>query len=184
MTLRLPVLTTLAACLLPVAAMAQPAADVRLPPIEVGVSVSFDKLRNDGPAGKLGGFGEALTVARDFGQQLALAGEITSSSVRDDPGTRAIAFAAGPRIGTGFVRDSDSVGRFYAQFLAGVQRQRDRIVPTAFAGAGADVLLDETRGIGLHWSLEYRMVPTREPNLSGVRIAIGLMFGPHVRRRP
>jgi len=169
----------LAVGLTPARAMAQPASDVRLPLVEAGAAVSFEKL-GDRDTRKLGGVGPAVWVARDLSRQTAVAAEYASVATLGARGGRAISIAAGPRLGTGFYRDSHSVGRFYVQLLAGTLRDHGRTSTTVIAGAAADVLIDAPHGVGFHWSLDYRGVSAPAPNLSGARITVGLVFGPHV----
>lgn len=152
-------------------ASAQPASNVSLPPVEVGVDFTINAIRQDvnaapacvdlsvpcthQKASSFGGFGLTLSVARNLSDKLALAGDLsTFFNDWDSAGSlpthrpavnRVTSVLIGPKVSTGFFypgNNDPSPGRFFGQFLVGAEGSSEVPVRPAFIiGAGADVLL-------------------------------------------
>jgi hypothetical protein len=156
-------------------ASAQPAGDVRVPPIELTTAFSYD-VQRAGTADLPGGPGTIVAVAGNLDPHVAIAAQISES-----PRMRTV--MAGARLTTGFFREGrGGPGRFFAQWLAGSRRGGTAGDGAAFqAGIGADVIV-VPRGLSLHWGLDYLFTPGARQDFAGARFCVGLVAGPHVKR--
>jgi len=159
-------------------AVAQPARDITLTPVEIAAAFSYD-IRGDQPSATDRGAGGIVSVSGNVNDHVAVTAEFAASS-------RMTSIAAGPRVSTGFYRDGagNIPGRFFATALIGRHGGSGGAPPgTAIqVGAGADVLVVR-RGLSLHWALDYLFTPGSRDDLSGARVSVGIVVGPH-RRRP
>jgi hypothetical protein len=55
------------------------------------------------------------------------------------------------------------------------------LYPVGQVGVGADVLLSRTRPVGLRWEAGYELIAAARPGRDNGRVAIGLIFGPHLQ---
>ena len=152
-------------------AWAQPARDVRLSPVEVGVGLTINAIFADVNAlpncqtlslpcthnrsGSSGGFGAALSVAGNLNEHLAVAGDFNvfgagwdspqSVLARRSEVDRVRSALVGVRVSTGFFYPGNhdpTPGRFFAEALAGGQgSDAVPLRPSWVVGAGADVIL-------------------------------------------
>lgn len=168
----------------PGAARAQSAQRPRaeLTPIEIAAGVSF---KRTGAAVGLDQrwTGPALSVGIDVKVTDHLA--VAAQGETDFEGARAL--LAGAQLSTGFYygNNRDPVpGRFFGRILFGSASGAGYAVMHAamqLAG-GADILLSRSKGVGLRWEAGYELVFGDVPHHANGRVAIGLLFGPHLRR--
>jgi hypothetical protein len=158
----------------------QPRAE--LTPIEVAAGVSFKR------TGAVAGLdqrwtGPALSVGLDVKVTSNLA--VAAQGETDFQGAQTL--LAGMQMSTGFYygNNRDPVpGRFFGRMLfggasgAGYSGMR---AATQLAG-GADILLSRSKGVGLRWEAGYEFLFGDVPHHANGRVAIGLLFGPHLRR--
>ena len=157
-------------------AVAQPPRDITLTPVEIAAAFSYD-IRGKEPSAADRGAGGIVSVSGNLSDHVALTAEFAVSP-------RMTSIAAGPRVSTGFYRDGggDIPGRFFATALLGRHDGGGGPPGTAIQlGAGADVLVVR-RGLSLHWALDYLFTPGSRDDLSGARLSIGLVVGPHRAR--
>ncbi len=155
------------------AAAAQPAADVHLPPIEIGTAFSYD-VHRDGTADLPGGPGAVILVDGNVNGHLAVAGQMS-----DSPRMRAA--MAGARVSTGYFNEGPGgPGRFFLQVLAGAQEGPAGGRAVVLLGAGADVLVAR-RGLSLHWGLDYLFTSGAHTAFAGPRVSVGLVAGPRAK---
>ena len=76
-------------------------------------------------------------------------------------------------------------GRFIGRLLAGVVAGESGVVrPAGQIGAGADILVSRTRGVGVRWEAGYELIAGAVLRHVNGRLAIGLVFGPHLLSLP
>ena len=150
--------------------------------VEVGAGVVFRR-----PVGVPPGLavhwsnGLALDVTGNLNARFAVASEIETFF----QGSSTV--LGGAQLSTNFFYGNgrDPVpGRFFAKLLGGVASNGVTSAPALHAGGGAEVLLSRTKPIALRWEIGYRIVAANlGPRVNGVA-AIGLVFGPHLSKRP
>jgi hypothetical protein len=174
----LPVLLIVCA----VSAGAQPAQPpAELSPFEIGAYVSSRQTGQ--PAGGEStwtGPGLSLEVNANVSERFALATRIETYF------DRTVTALAGAQVSTGFgyANNRDPFpGRFFAKALAGAVRESSGVTrPALYLGAGADGILSGTLGVGLHWDAGWEVVPGDPDRRFRGRVAIGVLFGPHMRK--
>jgi hypothetical protein len=158
----------------------QPRAE--LTPIEIAAGVSFKR------TGAVTGVdqhwsGPALSVGIDVKVTNNLA--VAAQGETDFKNARTL--LAGAQMSTGFYygNNRDPVpGRFFGRVLfggasgAGYSGMRAAM---QLAG-GADILLSRSKGVGLRWEAGYEFLFGDVPHHANGRVAIGLIFGPHLIR--
>jgi hypothetical protein len=145
-------------------AAAQTTRDVHVPPVEFGAGVTVDHKTGGAVFAVSGNVRNTLAVTAEAGKSVYSASAL-----------------AGARISTGFFYDGapPMPGRFFAQLLVGAQVRNGMSGEAVVKpGAGADVIVAPSRGVALHWSIDYRIVPGAPPGVSGPRLVVGLVFGP------
>jgi hypothetical protein len=155
-------------------AAAQPADDLRVPPVELTAAFSYDLRRKD--TGDLpGGPGILVAVDGNLDDHVALAAQLAGSS-------RMRTAMGGARLSTGFFREGrGGPGRFFAELLAGRREGGVAGHGTVLQlGAGADVIVVR-RGVSLHWGLDYLFTPGAQHDFAGGRFSVGLVAGPRVK---
>ncbi len=150
---------------------AQPARDVQLSPVEVGVGITINAIfadvnaqpncvelslpcTHDRPGGS-GGFGAALSVSGNLSEHVAVAGDFNlfgaewdsphSVLARRSEVDRVRSALVGVKLGTGFFYPGNhdpTPGRFFGQVLVGGQgSDAVPLRPSWIIGAGADVII-------------------------------------------
>src|SRR5215471_16181346 len=134
-------------------AAAQPEPPIHVPPVEVVAGVAIEH--------------------KSAGALAAISGNLTrNTGVVSEVGTSpdGVSLVAGARVSTAFYYDGKPPipGRFFAQIMAGRQSGNSATSGSIVQpGAGADVMLIPRRGLGLHWSIDYRFMPGAPPDRSG-----------------
>ncbi|HUL74133.1 MAG TPA: hypothetical protein VLT86_13585 [Vicinamibacterales bacterium] len=154
----------------------QPAAG--LSRLEISATVPFKRTSTGaGAEPAWSGPGASIAVNGNVSDRLAMAAEAETYF------HHAVTALVGAQASTGFFYGSnrDPVpGRFFARALVGAVAVGTAEARAALqVGGGADVLLSRTRGVGLRWDVGYEIVRGETHRPSG-RIAIGLIFGPHL----
>jgi hypothetical protein len=146
-------------------AAAQTSTPIHVPPIELAAGMTVEHKAAGG----------VFSLSGNLKDTFAITGELAI-------GPHGPSLLAGPRISTGFYYDGapPSAGRFFAQVLIGTDLHRTTSEgPIIQPGAGADVMVVPSHGIGLHWSIDYRFAHGAPLGSSGARLVIGLLVGPH-----
>ena len=156
--------------------------EVVLPRLEIGANVSATRRADSvGTDRSWTGLGCSLTVNGNISDRFALAGQAETCV------GHATTVLGGVQVSTGFYygNNRDPVpGRFFARALVGAVAGHTTDTRTAAqVGGGADVLLSRTHGVGVRWEVGYEFAPSDEGHRSGGRVAIGLIFGPHLPKR-
>jgi hypothetical protein len=122
-----------------------------------------------------------VSLARHVTRQVAAAAQVETDF------DRSTTVLGGVQLGTDFVYGNgrDRVpGRFIGRVLAGVvSAESGGLHPACQLAAGADILIGRTRGIGVRWEAGYELIAGGPHHANG-RLAIGLVFGPHLQRQP
>ena len=164
----------------PVAAQTIQQPPVVLPRFEIGASVSFTQ-KFDTPPGQRDWTGPGLSLAanRNFNRNVALA--VEANTFFDGRPS----LLAGARLRTGFYYGSsrDPVpGRFVGSVLIGSVAVDSATSHLGMKiGGGADVLFKHPRGMGLHWEVGYRIVPSAKVRGEAGYAEIGFIVGPRLR---
>ena len=146
-------------------AAAQPDPPIHVPPAEVVTGLTVEHK----------GAGAIAAISGNLTRNIGILSEVGTS-------VDGVSLLAGARVGTTFYYDGKPPvpGRFFAQIMAGRQTGK---AATAGAivqpGAGGDVILVPSRGLSLHYSIDYRFMPGAPPYRSGARFVVGLLIGPH-----
>lgn len=164
-------------------ALAQPAQPpAELSRLDIGAYVSFKQTSVQADGGTWTGPGLSLDINANVSERFAVATRIETHF------DRSLSALAGTQVSAGFqyANGRDPVpGRFFAKALAGAVRDSAGVTrPALHLGAGADIILSGARGVGLHWDAGWEIVPGDARRRVRGRVAIGLIFGPHVRRSP
>lgn len=157
----------------------QPAVDV--PRIELATGVAVKRAMGDARVDRTWmGPEVSVSIGRHVSRQVAAAAQVETDF------DRSATVLGGVQLGTDFFYGSgrDRVpGRFFGRVLAGVVTgEPGGVHPACQIGAGADILVSRTRGIGVRWEAGYELVAGAVPRHVNGRLAIGLVFGPHLRR--
>jgi hypothetical protein len=155
----------------------QPVVD--LPPIELATGVSF-KRAVDNARGDRKWMSPDLSVSigRRVSPYLAAAAQVETDF------HHSAAVLGGAQLSTDFFygNSRDPVpGRFIGRALAGiVTGDSGAVHPACQLAVGADILISRTRGIGARWEAGYELIAGGVPHHANGRLAIGLVFGPHL----
>ena len=148
--------------------------------VEIGASVSFAQ-RFDTPPEQRDWTGPGLSLAanRNLNRNVALTAE--ANTFFDGPPS----LLAGTRVRTGFYygNSRDPVpGRFVGSVLIGSVAVDSGTSHLGMKiGGGADVLFKHPRGMGLHWEVGYRIVPSARLHREAGYVEIGFIVGPRLR---
>lgn len=162
--------------------LAQPAQPPAEPSrFEIGAYVSFKQTSVQADGGTWTGPGLSLDVNANLSKRFAVASRVETYF------DGSLAALAGAQVSTGFFyanRRDPVPGRFFAKAVAGAVRDSSGVTrPAVHLGAGADIIVSG-RGTGIHWDAGWEIVPGDASRRFRGRIAIGLIFGPHLRRGP
>jgi hypothetical protein len=165
----------------PAAARAQSVAQpvVDLPPIELAAGVSFKRATNTaGAEPEWMGPDVSVAIGRHVSRHVAAAAQVETDF------HQSTMVLGGAQLGTDFFYGSgrDPVpGRFIGRVLAGVVTgESGAIHPACQIAAGADILISRTRGTGVRWEAGFEFIAGAVPRHTNGRLAIGLVFGPHL----
>ena len=166
----------------PADARAQPPKqpDVDVPRIELATGVAVKRSIDNAQAHRPWmGPDLSLSLGRHVSRHVAAAAQVETNF------DRLTSLLGGVQLGTDFFYGTgrDRVpGRFIGRVLAGVIAGESGVVhPAGQIGAGADILVSRTRGLGVRWEAGYELIAGAVPRHVNGRLAIGLVFGPHLR---